>query len=122
MQDDLALACEAWRQQEVRETALVVIQDKDLQRILAVWPLVGRQVVAEPLDVPALDWNGLWACVQVDVAGLEAVAGLPVGRGLAAYARAKALRLIYPDGTLHAYGKMAVQKLIKDALIGGGGK
>ena len=27
-----------------------------------------------------------------------------------------------PDGTLHAYGKMAVQKLIKDALVGGGGK
>lgn len=120
MHDDLVLACDAWRQHEVKETALVVIQDKDLQRILAVWPLIGRTVVSKPLDVPQMTWNGLWDCVEVDVSGLDAVAGLPVGRGLAAYARAKALRLIYPDGTLHTYGKMAVQKLIKDALVGGG--
>jgi hypothetical protein len=120
MDEDLALACDGYRAAEVKETALVVIQDKDLQRILSVWPLVGRRVFAQPLDVAPGDWTGLWDCVDVDLKGLEAVAGLPVGRGPMAYARAKALRLIYPDGTLHAYGKMAVQKLIKDALVGSG--
>ena len=38
MQDDLALACEAWRQQEVKESALLVIQDRDIQRVLTVLP------------------------------------------------------------------------------------
>ena len=120
MDEDLSLACDAYRAAEINETALVVIQDRDLQRILSVWPLVARRVVAQPLDVTLGDWPGLWACVEVDEAGLDAVAGLPVGRSKIAFNRARSLRLIYPDGTLHRYGKMAVQKLIKDALVGGG--
>ena len=113
MQDDLALACEAWRQQEVKESALLVIQDRDIQRVLTVWPMVGRQVVGM---VAARAWSDLWACVEVDEVGLVQMAGLPSGRALAGFARAKAMRLIYPDGTLHKLGQAALQKLIKDAM------
>lgn len=121
MDEDLALACDALRAEEVKEAALMVVQDKDLQRVLAVWPMVPRKLLADPL-MASKDWRGLWGCVEVDEEALMQMCGLPMGRAPLAFTRAKALRLIYPDGSLHAYGKAALLKLIKDALVGGAGK
>lgn len=118
-EEALALACAPYRAAEVRETALMVVQDKDLQRVLAVWPLVDRLVMADPQEAGKEGWERLWSAVVVDEKGFEALCGLPTGRAPAALSRAKALRLIYPDGTVHQYGKMVVQKLIKDVLTGG---
>lgn len=120
MEDEvLAQACAPYRDAEVKETALLVVQDKDLQRMLAVWPLVERRVVVDPYMAAEGGWAMLWTAVEVDEKGLWELCGLPTGRAPAAFARAKALRLIYPDGSVHHYGKMVVQKLIKDALTGG---
>ena len=35
-----------------------------------------------------------------------------------AFNRAKGLRLIYPDGSIHAVAKVVLQKRIKDAVQG----
>lgn len=118
MDEDLSLACAAFREAEVKEAGLIVVQDKALQRVMAVWPLVPRRLVSTPMMVAQGDWEGLWACVEVDVAALSAMCGLPGGYGPQAFARAKAIRLIYPDGSLHAYGKLAIQKVFKDAVQG----
>lgn len=115
----LQAACEAWRAREEKETAAIVLTDRDLQRVLAAWPMAGRAVVCElpffaPEAVP--EWDALWRCVAVDERGLMELSGLASGRALVAYRRARGLRLIYPDGSLHQVAKMVLQKQLKDAL------
>lgn len=113
----LHAACEAWRSREEKEVAAIVLQDKDLQRVLAVWPSVQIHV-CDPLALEGArhDWAALWRAVAVDEAALYEMTGLPLGLAKVTYARARALRLIYPDRTRHHFGGLVLQKLLRDAL------
>lgn len=118
---DLQTAVERFRAGETKETAAIVLQDKDLQRLLAAWQQAPLEVV-EPApwgwQGPA-DWSELWKGVRLAEATLIDMTGLQPGRARVALRRAIALRLIYPDGTLHHYARLVLQKLLKDALTGG---
>lgn len=100
---------------ETKETAALVVEDKDLQRILACWPHVPRAVVESPLENPG-NWAALWDGVGVDEPALADLSGLTAGRALVAYRRARALRLIYPDGTVHSVARVVLQAVIRAAV------
>lgn len=113
----LQAACEAWRGREDQAAAAIVLQDKDLQRIIAVWPVAPiepRQACA-----PDAGWVDLWAAVAVDERALCELTGLSTGRALVAYRRACGLRLIYPDGTVHRVAQLVLKKLLHDAMGAG---
>ncbi|TMW77975.1 hypothetical protein FG147_02455 [Thauera sp. UPWRP] len=112
---------EHWRSLEVKETAALVVDDKALQKVLAAWPMVGVTDSGIEHFSPddAASWDAVWSGLRVDLATLAQVAGLQHGPATLAFNRAKALRLIYPDGTVHATARMVLMKRIKDALSGG---
>ena len=96
--------------------AALVVEDKALQRILAVWPLVQR--VEKPAAHDLANFERLWLAVEFDEREVVDLSGLQSGPGIAALRRAKGLRLIYPDGSVHQYAKLVLQKVVKDALQG----
>ena len=116
---DLKAACDALRAHENNEVAAVVVQDAALQRVLAVWPMVKRRRVDLHVDQANLD--DLWLAVDFSERAAAELSGLPSGPGIAAFRRAKALGLIYPDGTIHRVASGVLRKVIRDAL-GAGGK
>lgn len=118
---DLQTAIDRFRDVETKETAAIVLQDKDLQRLLAAWPQVQWTAVEPPPWTWSgpVDWAELWKGVRIDEAGLLDMTGLQTGRARVALRRAISLRLIYPDGTVHKVGRLVLQKLLKDALTGG---
>lgn len=116
---DLKAACDALRAHENNEVAAIVVQDSALQRILAVWPMVRRAENGVQHDLANLD--RLWLAVEFNEREAVELSGLPSGPGLAAFRRARALRLIYPDGTIHRVAAGVLRKTIRDAL-GAGGK
>ncbi len=111
---------EHWRSLEVKETAALVVQDKALQRVLAAWPMVPVTDSGIPCFAPedAGSWDAVWSGLQVGLAQLASLAGLQQGPAVQAFNRAKGLRLIYPDGSIHAVAKVVLQKRIKDAVQG----
>jgi hypothetical protein len=116
---DLKAACDALRAHENNEVAAIVVQDAALQRVLAVWPMVKRRKVDLHVDQANLD--DLWLAVEFNERAAAELSGLPSGPGIAAFRRAKALGLIYPDGTIHRVASGVLRKVIRDAL-GAGGK
>lgn len=110
---DMKTACDALRASENKEVAAIVLQDRAVQRILAAWPMVRREVD----DVPGgAGWNEVWDCCRFDEREVIELSGLQIGPGMAALKRARGLKLIYPDGTLHQVAKAVLGKAIRDAL------
>lgn len=114
---------ELWRSLEVKETAALVVEDKALQKVLAAWPMVPVRRMADDAAASHLaddaGWDALWQTVHVDPAEVATLCGLQPGPAVLAFNRARALRLIYPDGTIHAVAKVVLQKRIKDAVTKG---
>lgn len=100
---------------EVKETAALVVQDKNLQRVLAAWPAVRRDSTGKTNE-DGDEWQALWAQVGFDERMFIELTGLSTGVARSAIKRALTLRLIYPDGTVHSVAKVVLQKVIKDAL------
>lgn len=112
-------AIAGWRAQEIKETAALALRDGALQKVLAAWPSVPRELPeAFPVFAPGelVAWDTLWQGVKVDLAAVADLTGLSSGVAVVTFRRAQGLRLIYPDGTLHAMAKMVLQALLKDAL------
>lgn len=100
---------------EVKETAALVVQDKNLQRVLAVWPAVRRDSTGK-VNHDGDEWQALWAQVGFDERMFIELTGLSTGVARVSIRRALTLKLIYPDGTIHSVARAVLQKAIKDAL------
>lgn len=111
---DLKSVCDSLRASEVKEVAALVVQDKALQRVLAVWPMVRREEL--PGVTADMSLADLWGAVRFDEREAVEFSGLPSGVGISAFRRAKGLGLIYPDGSVHHYAKLVLQQVVKDAL------
>ncbi len=97
---------------EEKSGALVfVYQDKDLRRTLVAWTMMRIDRPGDWDSVPR-SWDGLWAKVKFDMAQLATHLDTYDAHAWHLFERAKGLRLIYPDGTLHS----AAQKLIEELL------
>jgi hypothetical protein len=107
-----------WRGQETKETASLVVEDKALQKLLAAWPMVPLVVEGHPVFAEEATgcWDALWEGVTIDLAAVSALSGLQQGPATVAFQRAKGLRLIYPDGTIHAMSKLVLQARIREAF------
>ncbi|QZA80839.1 hypothetical protein [Deefgea piscis] len=109
-----AIAAE-FRIREARdiEATLLMLEDRGLQKLIAVWPNVEINIVNEPEDK---EWKSLWACVAYSEADIADLTGLDLGPIKVLLRRAIALHLIYPDGSVHVFAKTALQQRIKDLL------
>lgn len=117
----LTEACRPYRAAEQQEVAAIVLQDRDLRRVLAAWPTAPRAFLKRPI-VPNPGWDDLWSAIYVDTSALIEMTGLHTGRAQVAYRRAIALRLIYPDGGVHATAKLVLKSLIKREFDTAGGR
>jgi hypothetical protein len=101
--------------------AALVVQDKALQRVLAVWPMVRREELPGAVtgDFSLAD---CWGAVRFDEREAVDLSGLPLGLGIAALRRAKGLGLIYPDGSVHGLSSAVLRNVIREALPASGGK
>lgn len=108
-------AVEAARAVENKEVAALVLADKGLQKLCAAWHLAR---VAVPDEFADAGLDAVLGGMVVDAKHLETLTGLQGMLVLKALERARALRLVYPDGTIHGMAKMVLQKQIKDALAG----
>lgn len=106
-------AMEAFRREEQKEVALMIIEERTLRMLLAVWPLVPRQAPGPQDEVGTPDWSAAWELAPFDAAQVRKLAPMV---DVNVVRRAQALRLIYPDGSVHSLGRMAVQKMIHDKL------
>lgn len=101
---------------ENKEVAALVLADSGLQKLLAAWPLAKVNCTSSPEEMVGLDWTALWDKVQIDETHLEALTGMQALKLRKLLQRAIALRLIYPDGSLHDMALMVVRKKVHDAL------
>lgn len=62
--------------------------------------------------------DAVLACMHVDAGHMAQLTGMQMGGLMKAFERAQALRLVYPDNTIHGMGLMVVRKIIQDALAG----
>lgn len=115
---DIKQACNLLRAKENKEVAALVVQDKALQCMLSIWPMVRREEL--PNVTADMSFADLWATIKFDEREAVELSGLTSGLGLATFRRAKGLCLIYPDGTVHQLASAVLRKTIKDALQGGG--
>lgn len=113
---DIKQACDRFRDSENKGVAALVVQDAAIQRILAVWPMVRREEF--PLITTDMDFDDLWSTIKFDEREAVELSGLNSGIGISAFRRAKNLKLIYPDGTLHRLAEMVLVKTIKNTLEG----
>ena len=118
---DIKQACDSLRAAENREVAALVVQDKALQRVLAVWLMVRREELPQAVTGD-MSFADLWGAVRFDEREAVDLTGLPSGVGIAALRRAKGLQLIYPDGSVHRLASAVLKKAINDMLSGGKSK
>ncbi|MGD9954319.1 MAG: hypothetical protein AB7S87_17240 [Burkholderiales bacterium] len=99
---------EDFRASEPEAPLLFVREDRDLRRMLAAWRMMG--VLKRPDDMTAIPgtWDGLWEGVEVDLARLADLLSTYGGQAKQLFERARALRLIYPDGGVHAKALLMV--------------
>lgn len=95
------------------EDAMVPILEPALLTYAALWPRVGLTRVAEPVGS---SWEDLWACVQWDVAGMAMLMDVPENKAANVLHRLKALRVIYPDGSVPDLVRKLINKRVQDAL------
>lgn len=105
-----------FKARENKEVAALVLADRNLQKMLAAWPMATLTCLDDPDGFVGLGWDAIWANVQVNETGLATLTGLQAMGVKKTLARALALRLVYPDGTIHEMALMVIRKQIKDAL------
>jgi len=103
-----------FKEVENKEAALLVLEDVNLRKLLAAWPMVH---VTRHREAGG-GWEELWQAVEFSDDSVSELAGISLGLCKQTVKRAIGLRLIYPDGSIHSLAKMALQKRIKDALQG----
>lgn len=112
---DLSATVERFRRAENKEVASLVLRDRALQAVIACWPMVRRQVLADALpDGATLD--DCWAAVKFDEREVVELSGVSSGLAISALRRAKGNRLIYPDGSVNQTAKVVLQGIIKKAV------
>ena len=97
------------------EDAIVTVLEPALLMYAAAWPRVTVKRIGEPA---ADTWDGLWGCVKVDIDSLAMLLDVPNNKAIGIVLRLKALRVVYPDGTVPDLVRKVIQKRVTDALKG----
>ncbi|MFH1571081.1 MAG: hypothetical protein ABIL09_24015 [Gemmatimonadota bacterium] len=91
-----------------------------LQTLVGVWPLV-RLEWEPPEEIPDglaiwRRWDLLWRGATLDLADLAERMGVEEDLVRRVLTRAKAARLVYPDGRVHAYAAAVLEALMRKKL------
>lgn len=93
--------------------ATMIVRDEDLQAVVVAWstlPVKWRQPRCRMPEGIHQRWAWFWKGVRYDETDLAAVAGIGLAVLGAKVAQARALRLIYPDGTINVWAKAIVEQ------------
>ena len=100
-------------------TTIMLVGDRDSQKILSTWSMMPiRWVVqkSEPPADPRRLWDWIWGGVMISWKDLEARSGISAARVQKMFEPLKANRLLYPDGTLPNHVSQFLRAEIKKAL------
>lgn len=101
-----------FRARERDENAMVAMSDPRLGPLLMMWHLVRVEPMPEQLEEPILagdPWAAMWARYWVDFQHVAMVLGVDLPTANRLVQRVQELRVVYPDGTLHATVEEAVR-------------
>ena len=88
------------------DKVISVMGSKDLTDLILAWKSVGIKYLEQEACTFTTDydrWNWLWTRIKFDKDELKIVSGLNIQDFDKVFTRAKALKLIYPDGTVDMY-------------------
>lgn len=105
------------------EGALVLASDKRLALVVSVWgknpitpPHADIEITCGLPEESALAWRRLWEATEFRHQDVADLAGMNVGQARSLVERAIGLRLVYPDGTIHAMARKVLQQRLREAL------
>lgn len=103
---------DAHRARETPAGAMIALADPGLSALLALWPLARIRVVG---DGSPATWAELWDSerVAVDVAHVATLLGTDLNNATRIVERAIELRVVYPDGTIHAAAEELLGKKLE---------
>lgn len=92
-----------------------LVGDVDLQKMVTAFSAVGstlvRQLYFDRESSESDLWAFLWRSAEYSFPAIEQASGLG-DKARATFNRAKALRLIYPDGTINAYARDLLRSIV----------
>ena len=100
-------------------TTIMLVGDRDSQKILSTWSMMPIRWVMPKTNRPAdtrILWDWLWGGVLISWKDLETRSGINSARAQKLFEPLKANRLLYPDGTLPNHVSQFLRAEIKKAL------
>jgi hypothetical protein len=105
-----------FKKSEEPDSIVPLIDGPSLRNGLVAWKSVAITYKAAEECPYTAKWNWLWTRVEYDTTRFGVIAGVRVQDASVLLQRLIGLRLVYPDGTIHKFGKQYLQSLIFDKL------
>lgn len=109
-----------FKNNEAAENIVPLVDDEELRNGIVAWKSVVIQYSdSDPCEdgkSQAQQWEWMWSKVKFDERAFAIVAGVPAQDAGKLFQRLKGLRLIYPDGTVHALAAQYLQSIIMSKL------
>ncbi len=112
----LQILLDPYKREEAVESAVVLIDDREAQKLVAYWPRDGSTWNISPLKMPKEPneiWRWLWNGIHVNMDELALCSGVPRNLILQKYSLLQANRLIYPDHTVSGWAQKILQAEVK---------
>lgn len=100
-------------------TTIMLVGDRDSQKILSTWSMMPIRWVIPKIDPPTDSrslWDWVWSGVVISWRDLEARSGINAARVQKMFEPLRSNRLLYPDGTLPNHVSQFLRAEIKKAL------
>lgn len=105
-----------FKAREVDEAVLFVIEDGWLRRALVAWLAMPNIRRPRDYDITPVAWGALWEKVEFDLKIFADHLDTWEGHAKQLFERARALMLIYPDGTIHSKAQRLIRERVTEAL------
>ena len=110
----------AFKSQEQPESLVHLLDDATLRNALVAWPSVSVSIEAGTEECPYEEegrrWLWLWSKIKYDEPNFGVVADLKEHEVRKVLTRLIGLRLIYPDGSIHAIARQYIRGLIVQSI------
>lgn len=110
------LVLQEFKTQEVDEALTFVLEDGWLRRAIAAWAVLPGIRTPDRFKRTALDWGALWEGVDFSLELYAQHLDTYEGHARQLFDRARALMLIYPDGSLHEKAQRILRERVAAAV------
>lgn len=104
---------------DIAENLIMIMDDSSLRGGLLAWQSMiidcPDYECAENKDIKE-EWDWLWLNIKIDYKKFACIANIKEYEAINLINRLKALRLIYPDGTINKYARAYMRKIVTDKL------